>query len=88
MVRKIEPFDAIIRNMELFVAMVGRNGAFWTWSGRWGFLIQLSRRWSFLLQNGREEWSLLDMVKKMELFVAKWSGGMEPFGHGQEDGAF
>ncbi len=39
-VRKMEPFDALVRKKELVVAIVGRHGAYWTWSGRWSFLMQ------------------------------------------------
>ncbi len=81
----MEPFIHV-RKMELVVAMVGGHGAFETCQEEGACCCYVQK-----------EWSLLDMVRKMELFdatvrkkelVVAIVGGHGAFETCQEDGAF
>jgi hypothetical protein len=84
-VRKMELFDAMVqihvRKMELFDAMVQRHVR-----KKELVVAMVERHEDFWTWSGR--WSFLMRWSERRSLMLLWSEGMEPFGHGQEDGAF
>jgi hypothetical protein len=76
----MEPFRHV-RKMELFDAMVQRHVR-----KKELVVAMVERHGDFWTWSGR--WSFLMRWSERRSFLLLWSEGMEPFGHGQEDGAF